>query len=512
MIRTLFYLSLLITATNFSAQPQWQWAHKVTAPVSQERNVIEPDKQGNFYIGVNSGVGTCLIKFNSQGTELWRQRVYGPAIISGISANASDVYLVGNFQNTVAILNSTLTSAGSTDAFMLRLNAAGNLMWAKAFGGPGADYANDIVQDGSMTLRVTGDFQDTVLFDQTVLTCSCTSSMYMATYNPAGTLLSIKSTDCIWSSSSFATGDQIIVDKNHDVYVLGTNSYFMLDGFEVSGGGGPYAPWYIAKIDSSGPVLWAHQTVNNTVQELYEMALDSNGNIILNGYSHWTNGGNTTTTKIDPVNGQILWTSQSQTQCYGDQGVSEGVATQGTDSYIWGRISLGTNCTPGRQKTLLVKYNGSGQQQFIDTLELNTGFYNFDITRLLPDAFVVTGVMDPSTNAKIVFGSYTVTAYDNASLIIARFNDTGSAAFIPILANDPSTRVFPNPSNGSVQVKGLNNEGIIQVTDAMGVTIYTQKYYAAEELRIDLSSGPKGIYFVRIIDNDSQSTIKLVKD
>src|SRR5688572_894998 len=99
MIRTLFFYAILFVTINLSAQLQWQWAHNVTVPVSAEHNVIEPDGQGNFYVGVNSGIGTCLIKFNSQGAEIWRQCVNGPMKISGLSANATDVFVVGSFQN-----------------------------------------------------------------------------------------------------------------------------------------------------------------------------------------------------------------------------------------------------------------------------------------------------------------------------------------------------------------------------------------------------------------------------
>jgi hypothetical protein len=57
------------------------------------------------------------------------------------------------------------TSAGGEDIFLQKLSPSGNVLWAKAIGGPNNDVANDIVVDGEQNVYATGRFEGTVDFD-----------------------------------------------------------------------------------------------------------------------------------------------------------------------------------------------------------------------------------------------------------------------------------------------------------------------------------------------------------
>lgn len=52
----------------------------------------------------------------------------------------------------------TITSAGSDDAYLLRLDASGNLNWVITYGGAGFEDAQGIAVDTSSQLLVTGRF------------------------------------------------------------------------------------------------------------------------------------------------------------------------------------------------------------------------------------------------------------------------------------------------------------------------------------------------------------------
>lgn len=86
----------------------------------------------------------------------------------------SNIYVAGYFSSTANFNpagTNNLTSAGSTDAFVLKLGSTGNYAWAKKTGGPGADQVNDIAIDGSIfaavagNVYVTGEFSNTVDFN-----------------------------------------------------------------------------------------------------------------------------------------------------------------------------------------------------------------------------------------------------------------------------------------------------------------------------------------------------------
>ena len=90
-----------------------------------------------------------------------------------------NVYIVGDFNGVVDFDPSTgtlnLTSSGSYDGFIAKLDVAGNLMWAKRIGGIGNDAANAVVLDAYGNIYVSGGFNNTVDFDPGLLTFNVVS-------------------------------------------------------------------------------------------------------------------------------------------------------------------------------------------------------------------------------------------------------------------------------------------------------------------------------------------------
>src|SRR5438552_2041239 len=81
---------------------------------------------------------------------------------------AGNVYATGGFSGTVdfdpgpGVFN--LTSAGGYDAFVSKLDGAGNFVWARALGSS-TDDGNGIAVDGAGNVYTTGAFQGTADFD-----------------------------------------------------------------------------------------------------------------------------------------------------------------------------------------------------------------------------------------------------------------------------------------------------------------------------------------------------------
>lgn len=78
-------------------------------------------------------------------------------------------YLTGRFSGTADFnptgIQTNLSSNGSTDIFIIKLSAAGNLLWAKSIGGNAADQGNDILVNNLGEVYVTGSFRGTVDFN-----------------------------------------------------------------------------------------------------------------------------------------------------------------------------------------------------------------------------------------------------------------------------------------------------------------------------------------------------------
>lgn len=138
---------------------------------------------------------------------------------------AGNVYTTGYFQDTVdfdpGAGSANLTSAGSGDAFVQKLDAAGNFLWAKAFGGSADDIVASITVDAVGNVYTTGYFQGTVDFDPGAGTDTLTSAgrgdVFVQKLDAAGNFLWAKAL----GGSGSDEGSSITVDAAGNVYTTG---------------------------------------------------------------------------------------------------------------------------------------------------------------------------------------------------------------------------------------------------------------------------------------------------
>ena len=93
--------------------------------------------------------GVAVAKYSAQGQYVWAQAMPGAhGAASDVAADGS-VAVVGSFSNTISFGGQGLTSAGSTDVFVVKYAAAdGSPLWARRFGtAGGADQAVAVTVD-----------------------------------------------------------------------------------------------------------------------------------------------------------------------------------------------------------------------------------------------------------------------------------------------------------------------------------------------------------------------------
>jgi hypothetical protein len=152
---------------------------------------ITVDDSGNTYISgsffgtsdFDPGAGTALItsagqndifflKLDNSGNHVWSKSIGGPGsdIVRAIDIDDnSNVYTSGYFDGSSdfdpGAGQVNLTSEGSFDVFVSKLDSSGNYNWAVAMGGTGSDFSHSIVVDPAGNIFTTGYFQDIVDFD-----------------------------------------------------------------------------------------------------------------------------------------------------------------------------------------------------------------------------------------------------------------------------------------------------------------------------------------------------------
>ena len=118
------------------------------------------------------GEDVYVQKLDVNGDFLWAVSFGGSSSDRGydiITDNGSNVYVSGNFTGTVDFDPGAgvfqRTAQGNWDAFVVKLDYLGNFVWARTFGGSGADYGYAITLSDSGFVYTAGMFQGTVDFD-----------------------------------------------------------------------------------------------------------------------------------------------------------------------------------------------------------------------------------------------------------------------------------------------------------------------------------------------------------
>lgn len=213
---------------------------------------------------------------------------------SSIAVDSSGAtYLVGQFQGSSDFdpsgATQLLTSAGSTDAFMIKLSLAGALVWAQQIGSSSADLARSVALDSSGNVTLSGDFRDTVDFNPDSsgifnLTAAGISDAFVVQLGSNGSFR--------WArhigGTNIEHGRSITLDNSGNVYLTGrfhgSNADFdpsPTSTFALSSAGG--ADVYVLKLDMLGMFAWAKKLGSWGTDEGVSVSTDTAGNVFVAG-------------------------------------------------------------------------------------------------------------------------------------------------------------------------------------------------------------------------------------
>jgi hypothetical protein len=235
---------------------------------------------------------------NAQPFYNWAKRIggNGPDYGNSMTVDASgNVYTTGNFSGTVdfdpgaGIQN--LTAAGANDIYILKTDAAGQLVWAKRMGGISGDYSNSIAIDASGNVYTTGYFYGTADFDPGPGTQNLTSAgivdVFISKLDASGNFVWARK----FSSSLVVQSSSIAVDALGNVYTTGSLSGTV----DFDPGTGIYnltpagvTDIFISKLDAMGNFVWAKSLGSAGSDNSQSIAVDASGNVYTTGYFQGT--------------------------------------------------------------------------------------------------------------------------------------------------------------------------------------------------------------------------------
>ena len=204
--------------------------------------------------------------------------------------NSGNIYTTSHFGGTIdfnpGVGINNITSIGSNDVYISKLDSLGNLIWVKNFGGTGNTYSHGISLDGNGNIYISGYFSSTTDFDPNIGVTNLTSlggnDAFVSKLDGNGNL--------IWTKSISGTGEElgqsISIDPSGNITATGTYSGTTdfdpsISLFNLTSVGA--SDIFILKLDAAGNFVWAKSIGGNSNEFPGAMTTDALGNTYTTG-------------------------------------------------------------------------------------------------------------------------------------------------------------------------------------------------------------------------------------
>ncbi len=365
------------------------WAKIFGGSGADMASEVAVDSSGNVYtigyfqrtVDFDPGVGTAnltsvasqdlfLLKLDASGNYVWAKQIGGTEATWGYSVtvdSSGNVYMTGKFGGTAdfdpgdGVAN--LTSAGNYDVFVSKLNALGNFVWAKRFGGIDHDVGESVKVDSFGNVYTTGRFlRSEADFDPGAGTANLAPAgewdVFVSKLDASG--------NYEWAKRFGGTADDmgysVAVDSLGNVYTTGNfngSADFDPNAGTANLSSAGFMDVFVSKLDASGNYVWAKRFGGTGDDYGYSVALDSLDNVLTTGHL----GG---LADFDPNAG----TANLSSAGYGDVFVSK---LDASGNYVWAKRFGGTSTDYGTSVAVDASNNVFTTGQFTGTVDFDPG-------------------------------------------------------------------------------------------------------------------------------------------
>lgn len=551
----------MAAATLYLPAQDFGWVRSFGGRSDDTVYLIAADAEGNIYtagdlsgtVDFDPGPGVFQLtsagetdvfvqKMDAGGNFLWAKSFGGSltdAVFSLHIDAAGNVYTTGEFQGTVDFDPDSgvtgLTASSTRDVFVHKMDASGNLIWVRAFGGYWHDTGHGIATDAAGNVYTTGKFSDVVDADPGPGVANLTpvgfSNIFVQKMDAYGHFRWAKSFGNIHSSSS----NGIATDASGNVYCTGSFRHTM--DFDPGPGVANLTSKgdtdvFIQKMDSAGNFIWAKSWGGSGFDEVRGFHADEQGNIFSAGFFQGT-------ADFDPGPEEYLVTSGSYigpfihkmdasgtfrwASTFGTSELDEvyGICTDRNGNvYTTGRFTGTVDFDPGLRKTALT--SAGGPDAFVQKMDPRGNFlwarsfgvasteYGYGICADDSGNLYSTGKFNGPVDFDTGPGVARVSSNGSFDVFVLKLSQGPGGNVSPV--PDSLISVYPNPCRGVVQLSLPDpEEVVITLTDGLGKIIYTLPLNAAPGTNLEIP-GPAGLYFLGIRTARGHSVLKLVKE
>src|SRR5688572_2322745 len=431
-----------------------------------------------------------IVKLDANGNKLWDKTIggnNGNDILHTVQQTPDGGYILGGESQSGIGGHKSQASRGAFDYWVVKLDASGNKLWDKAFGGSTPDQLQTLQQtsDGGYIL---GGYSSSPISGEKSQACQGNSDYWVVKIDAIGNKMWDKTfggNNIDWLYSVQQTSD--------GGYILGGTSQSPISGHKSQASQGNFDYWLV-KLDASGNKMWDKTIGGNGTDWLFSLQQTSDGGYFMGGMSNsgisgdkskpslaidfWVVKlgpncadltatitpacGNGTTGLNVNIDGLLPATSSTPawTLTYTENGVSK-TATGSTPT-----SAIVQNATPGTVYTLVSITSGSCTTNLANSLTMPAPISQPTINQISPDTLISSGTgtsyewklggtVLPATTRKLkatANGVYAVRVkdYNCSSAFSQDYNFTVSGVKDAI---ETGIELYPNPTTGITTLK-----------------------------------------------------------
>jgi len=527
-------LSLIFTLlTLFCYGQSWTWAKSSHGTGSGDEGwATSVDNHGNVFVTgffssstisfgtytlTNSGsVDIFLVKYDANGNVLWAKGAGGTNLDYSYSVctdTLGNAFITGVFSTTITFGTYTITGGG---IFITKYDPNGNVIWVKYNTGNGSAVGNAITSDIKGNVYITGTFSGSnLIFGTTTLTNPCypLSTLFITKLDSNGNLLWAKN-----PSKGACSGNSIAVDKTGNAFITGSTSFgdsLLFDTCVITFASGTQNT-FLAKYNSGGMAVWVKNSVGASCVG-NSVSADPNGNALVTGYFSnaavsfgtytlsSTGSHNPFTTKYDSV-GNVLWARTAVSSGGNDQAYSISVDKYGY-SFVTGGFSYASTITFGSytlsqsnaatDPMFLVNYDPNGNVVYATSLSSGGD----DKCGLFTDTNCNTYIAGDFQALNFAVGTTTLvlSTTGGEDVFVAKLSYNCQLEDI-IQTENINSSIYPNPTNGSFNLKTTVEGCQIIIFNLTGQTIHSQILFLGLN-NIEMYGLPAGLYNYQLLQN-----------
>lgn len=265
------------------------WGTFVASNTGDDQGLdLATDKSGNSYIvgfmtgntlycGGNAVTATntnsggkkhsyWLAKINSAGVFQWARcfgnlpydtaaNKYIERDIAVAVDDSGGVFVTGGYDHTWPFGNTSLTSTGGYDIFVLKYDSSGNFAWVTGGGSRKDDWSNGICTDKKGSVYIVGEHRDSLIIDNVIV----------KNYNKRDAFivkLDANTGNAIWGKRAGTNlggerGNDVVADTSCNIYIAGDIFEGAKFGDNIILPAGDSTQAFVAKISPEGKWQWA---------------------------------------------------------------------------------------------------------------------------------------------------------------------------------------------------------------------------------------------------------------